>query len=797
MTYLTNLMIILGSLIMLLSILQYGNFLRKRDRIKVISGRRNVLLAPFILMILFLAGYIWIGAAGRPSPMVGAILFGGSIFVFLAIRLFFSVVERVYGNELQRSALYEEMRGNLDQYTRDALAVFRVNLTGDRIEEADGRDLYDSDRTCGTYSGLRIARAPFLLSRFDPPEDAGLFTREGLLEEFQSGRTSAQEILITRRQDGSVCFVKIRAALAAKPGSGDVVAFITEQNYDREIVNETILKKVLAGQYDMIAYLVQGRYHVLIGEPDQDHQNSVFPREKTGSYSDYISGQVEPVLEGSGEEREAALASLSLDHVEETLRSRDFCESMVACRIGGETYYKRFTYYVVDREAGFYILLKADMTSVQKEQIRRTRELAAALQEARRASAAKTAFLSNMSHDIRTPMNAVIGFTNLALQAQDPDEVSTYLEKIMGSSRHMMDLINDVLEMSRIESGKMELQESPADLYRLMEEVRELFELQMREKSIRYHVDCTGLRDRYVLCDRGALSRILFNLVSNALKFTPEGGRVDVLLDQEEGGADGACFCFRVRDTGIGMSPEFAQKVFDAFERERSSTVSGIQGTGLGMAITKRIVDLMQGTISVTSAPGKGTEFTVRVRLKAAEEVPVRETVTECGQGEDMFKGMNLLVVDDMAVNREIASMILQKMGFTVDTAADGKEAVDKIAASPHCTYQGILMDIQMPVMDGYEASERIRALSDPYPARIPIIAMSANAFSEDVKASLDAGMNAHVAKPIDIPLLRRTLEEVLGPVCLKMKKKRSAAGKDPGGHSGEHHAEKDENFPN
>lgn len=389
----------------------------------------------------------------------------------------------------------------------------------------------------------------------------------------------------------------------------------------------------------------------------------------------------------------------------------------------------------------------------------------------KKANAAKTVFLSNMSHDIRTPMNAIIGFTTLAKESGDLEQVRDYLEKIEDSSNHLLDLINDILEMSRIESGKMELHETAADLPGLVKKTAGMFALQMKEKSITYIVRDTGIRNRFVLCDTGRLSRVLLNLISNACKFTPEGGEVEVVLEQEAGvdSDDLHSYRIRVRDTGIGMEPAFAQRVFEAFERERTSTVSGIQGTGLGMAITKKIIDLMGGTITVDTAPGRGTVFTVCLKLEETEK-PDDETVREdmpCACAEEKtegFAGMRLLIVDDMAVNREIASMFLTQMGFVCDMAENGKEAVEMVASSEHCTYRGILMDIQMPVMDGYEASRRIRALESPYPANIPIIAMSANAFAEDVQASLKSGMNAHIAKPIDHQILQSTLEEILLP---------------------------------
>ncbi len=383
---------------------------------------------------------------------------------------------------------------------------------------------------------------------------------------------------------------------------------------------------------------------------------------------------------------------------------------------------------------------------------------------AEESSRAKTVFLSNMSHDIRTPMNAIIGYTNLAQrEGNSPAEVRGYLTKIEASSQHLLALINDVLEMSRIESGKMDLEPVPVNLKKTFGEVRDMFATQMAEKDIDFVVDTSHVRQKHVLCDKNRLNRVLLNLLSNAYKFTPEGGNISVTVWEIGGGPEGWCrYEIRVKDSGIGMTPEFAARVFEAFERERNSTVSGIQGTGLGMAITKSIVDLMGGTIEVSTAPGLGTEFIVGLTLELQKEKTVEEE-EETAQEEAMdFTGMRLLLVEDNEINREIATMLLEEAGFLLDTAENGQEAVEKVSASTPGEFDAVLMDIQMPVMNGYEAARAIRALANPALSRIPIIAMTANAFTEDIKAAEEAGMNGHIAKPIDVPRMMATLSEVL-----------------------------------
>ena len=380
--------------------------------------------------------------------------------------------------------------------------------------------------------------------------------------------------------------------------------------------------------------------------------------------------------------------------------------------------------------------------------------------QAERSSKAKSNFLSNMSHDIRTPMNAIIGYTTLIKKEKN---LSPTVSKIEASNKHLLALINDVLDMSRIESGKMELDIVKSNIVKALDEVRDLFSTQMETKKINYTVDTSNVRNKMVMCDTPRLNRVLLNLISNAFKFTPEGGAVTVKLSQlglknENVGM----YELRVKDSGMGMSPEFAATVFEAYTRDRS--VSNIQGTGLGMAITKSIVDLMGGNISVKSELGKGTEFIVNVDLQIVDEEPPEEknVFDENFSGDIDFTKIKLLLVEDNEINREIASLILTEFGFQLDTAENGKIAVEKIANSQVGDFDAVLMDIQMPVMNGYEATAEIRKLENPALANIPIIAMTANAFSEDIQRAKAAGMNSHIAKPIDIPQMISTLTEVL-----------------------------------
>ncbi len=539
--------------------------------------------------------------------------------------------------------------------------------------------------------------------------------------------------------------------------------------------------------------------------------------------------------------------------------------------------------------------------------LKREKELDFQIIQAEERNKAKSDFLSNMSHDIRTPMNAIIGFTNLALQSTDDGQkTKEYLSKIKVSSDHLLSLINDVLEMSRIESGKIELEETLCNLPDILHNLNTIIIAQVEAKQQELHMDALNVVNENIYCDRLRLNQVLLNLLSNAVKYTPSGGKISVRIAQfdvekESENADKfSMYEIRVKDNGIGMSKEFAKTVFESFTRERNSTVSGIQGTGLGMAITKSIVDLMGGTITVNTEQGKGSEFIVRVKFRIADKNSVLPTVEElnnlhalvvdddfdtcdsttkllasmgvrsewtlsgkeavlrakhardlgddykiflidwkladlngievarqiraelgsdvlillitaydwpsikdeaveagvngfCNKplfrselqqsllhiigkddnstekqttkdsiNEENFAGKRLLLVDDVSVNREIAVMVLEMHGFSVDQSCDGKEAVEILEKADSHYYDAVLMDIQMPIMNGYEASRAIRAMKDSVKANIPIIAMTANAFDEDRRNALDAGMNAYIAKPIDEQKLIEVLSQVL-----------------------------------
>ena len=415
-----------------------------------------------------------------------------------------------------------------------------------------------------------------------------------------------------------------------------------------------------------------------------------------------------------------------------------------------------------------YIGLFVDITEQRELKLKldeQRAQLEQALEQAQAANRAKSAFLMSMSHDLRTPMNAIMGYAELADKHIDDRETAQgYLRKISVSGAHLLSLIDDVLEMSRIESGLTELQEQACSLEEILRDVETMVQADASGRGMELLIDIDGVKDSRLLCDRAKLNRVLLNMVENALNFTPDGGRIEVAVRElkpaEEGFAD---YEFKIRDNGIGMSHGFQEHFFEAFARERTSTVSGVQGMGLGATVTKGLVEQMGGTISFESEEGHGTEVTITLPLRTDStdrNGNLAEAAETLPDGRD-FTGKRVLLVEDNEINREIAKLLLEESGFIVDEAVDGAVAVEKIRAASPGQYDLILMDIQMPIMGGYEATRQIRALESPL-ASIPIIALSANNMEEDRRNSIDAGMNHHVGKPFDVRNLLDVIAQYL-----------------------------------
>ena len=393
-------------------------------------------------------------------------------------------------------------------------------------------------------------------------------------------------------------------------------------------------------------------------------------------------------------------------------------------------------------------------------------KLEIALKKAEDASLAKTRFLNNMSHDIRTPMNAILGYAQLMddeLNEKDLPKASEYLEKLQQSGNLLLSIINNVLDMARIESGRMEIDENYGRIEDIRQTLFEIFEDEAEKKNLALHYTIS-VEHEHILTDVTKVKEILVNILSNAIKYTPSGGSVMINIDELACDEPGYMIArTRVSDTGIGMSQEYLTKIFDAFTRERNTTKSKIAGSGLGMSIVKKYVDLLGGTIDVESELGKGSTFTVTLKHRIADEsYYINKHIEEPGTGSEILEGRNILLAEDNDLNAEIAEAILERAGLKIERVENGIQCVDRIMEMPAGTYDMILMDIQMPKMNGYKATQTIRHLLDEDKACIPIIAMTANAFEEDKREAIAAGMNAHIAKPIQVDNMLSILSEII-----------------------------------
>ena len=400
--------------------------------------------------------------------------------------------------------------------------------------------------------------------------------------------------------------------------------------------------------------------------------------------------------------------------------------------------------------------------AARNAELKRAQEVAVdALQGAERASKAKTDFLSNMSHDIRTPMNAIIGITTLMKnELHEPDKLAEHLEKLESSGRLLLGIINDILDMSRIESGKTTLNIEQMDLLQQIEQVESVISEQAHQRNQEFRVVTTSVQHEHVLADPNRLNQILMNILSNSVKYTPAGGHIRLEVEELPRDAHYAKYKFIVQDDGIGMSDAYLKTIFDPFTREEKSGTNHVQGTGLGMAITKSVVDLMGGVISVESAPGQGSRFEVVLEFPIDTEAALvqKPEIDDAPADNSLLCGMKFLCAEDNEINSEILQMLLESKGATCTIYPDGQQIVDAFAKVKPGDYDMILMDVQMPVMDGLEATRRIRSSENLLGKTIPILAMTANAFLEDMQKSKEAGMDEHLSKPVDIAMLEQVV---------------------------------------
>ena len=540
--------------------------------------------------------------------------------------------------------------------------------------------------------------------------------------------------------------------LSKHPQSGDIFAFFALSDIREKKLSEAIIHNIIAEQCDYVCCIDAKKQRFMLFIPNKRwNGKEIIP---AGSdYAETLSSVFIKYV--APEEREKYRDFTDLSHVLASLEKKESISALFHSSEEGGSRVKQLEFSFLDRANGLISLVKTDITEAQQQQLEQERRLRQALELAETATAAKSDFLASMSHDLRTPLNGVLGFTAFALRESDPQKKQEYLERIASSGQILLDLVNDTLDLSRIESGKAVPEPEAVMADDLIPAVVTALRPSAELKGVRLVEDLRDYRNEPVWVDKLKVNKIALNLLSNAIKFTASGGTVTV-TPYCASACPGQAGCgFIIEDTGMGMSEEFMKHMYEPFSQEKRSESVQLPGTGLGLSIVKRYVDLLGGTIRVESRLHAGTRWEVTLpvtRLQnGLEEKPKTESL-------EALRGRRILLCEDNQMNTEIASMLLKDKGMLVETAENGAIGLKKFAASPEGYYDIVLMDIRMPEMDGLEAARRIRALERPDAGAVPVIAMTADAFEESIREAKDAGMNAYITKPVEPGKMYETL---------------------------------------
>jgi len=657
----------------------------------------------------------------------------------------------------ERLAQEETRRHSLETMI---LAASSANITQNTIMDTD----YTFKSACPLSAGGPLdkalrATAELVTSQEDCKKFLDTFLSEKLTAAFREGRDELQ-LDYRRNVLGKTIWVSTTAKLFADPGTGDIIAFFYTTDINREKTIDLVRQSIVEGGFEYVTFLDMStkRLHLLnIGA--YESYRRVEGRDFETAIAENIRNTVYK------DDQEYCLESFALGNVLKHIESEPVYSVIYRMKEtepllpGSPNRIVKMDCYYLNDDRNIVVFRRSDVTRITMEEHKKKEMLEEALRDAENANTAKSDFLSRMSHDIRTPLNGIIGMTALAKgESGNPAGTVEYLEKIDSSSHFLLSLVNDILDMAKVESGKMELHTEPYPPEEFAKYLSAVIHPLCREKGIKLTIAPSGSGHVFML-DKLRFNQIFFNLLSNAVKFTHKGGKVDLIAESRTLKDGVITMDFIVRDNGEGMSEEFQRHLFQPFEQQYTAANEARQGSGLGLAITKQLVTLMGGTIKVRSELGKGTEFTVRLPIKIAANA---ETAVQhdTAAGTEVLSGTRILICEDNEINAEIAMHLLKNKGAEADLAADGREGLQLFSDSEPNYYDAILMDIRMPGMDGLEATEKIRALCRSDAKDVPIIAMSANAFEEDIRKSLAAGMNAHLLKPIDPALVYTTLAE-------------------------------------
>lgn len=666
----------------------------------------------------------------------------------------------------QRFELENARRMTLE---KDAAVVTCCNLTQNVLLETRSGEFecMDDDGNVSVESLLHFISTQIFTDHIEGELNTQ-YSLDNLKKAYVEGNRQLSTSYIRRNKAGRLRWVRSDVSLVEQPVTGDILAYFYTYDIHDEKQKELIYSSVVEEDVEMIAYVdVETRELHALRYGKKDYEFSEESSDYDTNVELFTSRRVQP------DDRQLCIRDMKFTNVLAGLERQPVHSITYQLKDAqGNLRRKNLRYYYLNTRRKTIVMTRRDITDYYEEEQKRNGLLRQALEDAKQASRAKSEFLSRMSHEIRTPMNAIIGLTDMSLHRHgDTDYVLDKLYKIQDSAHFLLQLINDILDISRIESGKMSLQEKRTDFAGFLSELDVLIMTGTQEKDIHYQRECRGEWENSYSFDSLRVKQVLVNILSNAVKFTPKGGTVEFLVLCGRPQGDRTEMTFVIRDTGIGIQEEFLSRIFEAFEQQDGGNTAAYGGSGLGLSISKHIVDMMGGSIEVESREQEGSVFTVILPFKrVTEEWQAVEMKSPFRMPEERadefleydFSGKRVLLAEDNAINREIATSILEEKGFLVETAENGQKAVELYESREDGYYHAILLDIRMPVMDGLEAAGRIRNAGKRDSRSIPIVAMTANAFEEDRKICLEAGMNEHLGKPVEAEKLYAMLAELL-----------------------------------